>query len=504
MLELLQYRNWALAEGYFNRMYPIVSERLLRGSLDGLIKKQDPEAQSKALSNQLQEGGIKSTYSPEAGTLIAEVNGARVALMAIIGPLTKYGDLCSAGMQEYAMRINKAAAADTVDAILLVMDSPGGTVDGTQDLALAVKSVKKPVGVFADQMIASAALWIAAQADVIVANKNNFTQIGSIGTYAVDVNHQNVMDAGNLPQMKLIRAPQSTEKALFNVIEETPESVMGELKKELSAITSKFIKAVKSGRGDRLNAEADGLFNGRMYSFKKAEDIGLIDASGTLADALKAVAALVGNSSSSKNNGSTKSINNMSFKGSVKKAISGIFAKEDEAGAQAAATEESKAKKSETDEEEEEESKAKKSEKEEEEEEAAVTPSAETEEEEEEEAAEENEEEEEAAEEEEEDDAAEEEEEEEESKSKKSKKSGKAKASVAQQLAALQAEIASLKAELAERPTGTLTQVLPNSKSEAKQAADPGEAKKLKSYATSIDEEAAEIKNFQSNNSKIK
>jgi protease IV len=491
MLELLQYRNWALAEGYFNRMYPIVSERLLRGSLDGLIKKQDPEAQSKALSNQLQEGGIKSIYSPEAGTLIAEVNGARVALMAIIGPLTKYGDLCSAGMQEYAMRINKAAAADTVDAILLVMDSPGGTVDGTQDLALAVKSVKKPVGVFADQMIASAAVWIAAQADVIVANKNNFTQIGSIGTYATDVNYQNVMDAGNLPQMKLIRAPQSTEKALFNAIEETPESVMGELKTQLSAITSKFIKAVKSGRGDRLNAEAEGLFNGRMYDFKTAEDIGLIDASGTMADALKAVAALVGNSKPAKNNGSIKSTNDMSFTGSVKKAISGIFAKEDEAGAQAAA-EESKAKKSETDEEEEEESKAKKSEKDEEEEEAAVTTSAETEDEEEEEAAEENDEEEEA------------EEEEEESKSKKSKKAASPEANVAEQLAAMQAEIASLKAELAERPTGVISQVVPNNKSEAKQAADPGEAKKINSYATSIDAEVAEIMNFQSNNSKIK
>jgi protease-4 len=303
MLELLQYRAWLLSEAYYDNAYRLLNSRLQLGhDLDGLVKKQTAESIDAMISAYLSvdEGhppmnaNVEMTisYDEPTGLRLAKVNGKSIALISMVGPLTKRGELCSYGMMHYQQMLNRVNSAAHIDGSVLIMDTPGGTVDGTPELGLAVRTSAKPVGVFGDGMVASAGMWIASQAQVVVGNKNNPTQFGSIGVLMMLPNYQNVMDAGFLPKMKIYRADQSYEKALVNAIEPITEDAERQLQSDLNGIASMFIGTVKHGRGAKLDVKAPGLFTGRMFDVYESKKMGLIDAIGTLQTAINKVAEL--------------------------------------------------------------------------------------------------------------------------------------------------------------------------------------------------------------------
>lgn len=303
MLELLQYRAWLLSEVYYDNAYRLLNSRLQLGhDLNGLIKKQTDESIDAMIGAYLSvdEGHPPVSASTEftvefdkpTGLSTVRVNGKSIALITMVGPLTKRGDLCSLGMMHYQQMLNRVNASAHIDGTVLIMDTPGGTVDGTPELGLAIRTSAKPVGVFGDGMVASAGMWLASQAQVIVGNRNNPTEFGSIGVLMMLPNYQNVMDAGMLPRMKIYRAAQSYEKALVNAIEPISEEAEKQLQADLNGIASMFINTVKSGRGAKLNTKAPGLFTGRMFDVYESKSMGLIDAVGTLQTAITKVAEL--------------------------------------------------------------------------------------------------------------------------------------------------------------------------------------------------------------------
>ena len=296
MLELLQYRAWALAESYFNRMYPVVQDAIRSGH--NLVVKKTIEDYVNTIQSHLfaedNPGDVQITFARDSATNlpIARANGKNIALIPIIGPLSKYGDLCSIGMQDYQRLINIINTTASIDGGVMIMDTPGGTVDGTPEFGLAIKNSKKPMGVFGDHQVASAGLWLASQAAVIIGNKNNPTEFGSIGVLMGLPNYDNMMKAGNYPVVEIFRASQSKEKALVNPYEAISDSSREKLQSSLDSIASDFIGTVKAGRGDKLDTKAEGLFAGRMFSANDAKKIGLIDSVGTLQTAVNKVAEL--------------------------------------------------------------------------------------------------------------------------------------------------------------------------------------------------------------------
>jgi signal peptide peptidase SppA len=86
--------------------------------------------------------------------------------------------------------IKEALADDSIKSILLDIDSPGGTVDGTQELGDIVFAGrdKKPIIAYSDGMIASAAYWIGSAADKIYISGDTI-DIGSIGVVASHVDY---------------------------------------------------------------------------------------------------------------------------------------------------------------------------------------------------------------------------------------------------------------------------------------------------------------------------
>lgn len=108
------------------------------------------------------------------GTMLRQVSPRQKAISAICGVR-----LCS--MEETAAALLQAAADPAAHTILLDIDSPGGTVNGTPELAQVVRSVAKGKHVYAFTagQCCSAAYWVASQADVIYAAPS--ATVGSIG-----------------------------------------------------------------------------------------------------------------------------------------------------------------------------------------------------------------------------------------------------------------------------------------------------------------------------------
>jgi protease-4 len=293
MIELLSHKHWAVQESYLRLMAPRVLDAIKNNA--SIIEKHNEDFYESRIASLLSASSdeeVQVTYTREGGFSIAKVGSKNIALLPIIGPLSKYGGTCSYGMQDYGKMISAINNNTNIHGVVLIVDSPGGTVDGTPELALQIAQSEKPIGIFGDGTVASAALWLSSQASVIVGNKNNPTSFGSIGTLAFTENWTNVMDAGNHPRVTIHRAPQSKEKARINSVEEITPELQAEIDADLKSITEDFISIVKKGRGEVLDTKAEGLFAGRMFDANDAKKIGLIDAVGTLQTAINKVAAL--------------------------------------------------------------------------------------------------------------------------------------------------------------------------------------------------------------------
>ncbi|MFZ4549443.1 MAG: S49 family peptidase, partial [Bacteroidales bacterium] len=177
---------------------------------------------------------------------------------------------------------NRVADADNnpnISAIILYIDSPGGTVDGTQAFADKVKSCKKPVVAFVDGCMASAALWIGTSASIVIA-QNSTTEIGSIGVMVAFADMEPMWQAEGI-KIHRIMADQSADKN-----KPVLDAMAGNYKtikdRELNPLADMFISAVKTNRPNL----PDSVFTGKMFFADEALSLGLIDSIGNFQSAV--------------------------------------------------------------------------------------------------------------------------------------------------------------------------------------------------------------------------
>jgi protease-4 len=278
-LSTFNANTWLLDEQTFQKWAALIRHRILFGhDLDGLFSRPHYRPEVKATPLLIEDSEAEAfEHKTEVKT--------RVAIVPIIGGLTKRGDLCSYGMQDYERILQELDQDPEVDGIVLHIESPGGTVDGTMSLARTVAGLSKPVVAYGETMVASAAYWIASQTDRIISNEVSNTIFGSIGTLMVYQNFQEWLEKEGL-EVRIIRAPQSVNKARVNPYEELTEELEADLRAELEAITENFIEAVRAGRGEALNPGETEIFDGSTFTQEQALQLGLIDEIGTLQEAI--------------------------------------------------------------------------------------------------------------------------------------------------------------------------------------------------------------------------
>lgn len=339
MFEILSYRHWAINQDFADRVGLLALKLLSEGkSIAHLITKKTGEELHQARYASLPAAAdnlvVSTEWDRELQMETATTQfGQRVAVIPVIGGLTKRGDLCSYGMRDYIGMIDRANASQKVAAIVLDIESPGGTVDGTNEFGLAIKQSKKPVVAFGDGMVASAAYWIASQAKEIIANKNNATEFGSIGVLYMHENYQAYIQK-EIGSVEIIRAPQSVDKARVNVIEPLTEDQRASIKAELKTIASEFFSTVKKGRGARLNTGEENIFTGKMYPAKEALSYGMIDKLDTLQGAINRAGMLALSPSTSAPANGAQVNTEMKFRSNL---LSNLFGKAGKAEDQPAA-----------------------------------------------------------------------------------------------------------------------------------------------------------------------
>lgn len=204
------------------------------------------------------------------------------ALVMIDWVMVKYG--FGYGQLAWARDIRVAAQSKKYDGIMLYIDSPGGTVDGTPELARAVAECSKPIVAYVDGVCASAAYWAASNANAIYLNADNFNTLGSIGALFTAVNYSEYLEKQGI-KMRVVRAEQSDLKALMNPFEEVNEDEYNRQKAIMTQMVDVFIKHVKAGRGKKLKDDGE-VFRGQTYMNEDALKIGLADYAGTMKMAL--------------------------------------------------------------------------------------------------------------------------------------------------------------------------------------------------------------------------
>src|SRR3989344_9012865 len=126
---------------------------------------------------------------------VAISNG--IAIIKIEGPITlKSSNQLftegSASSDEIIENLNKAENNNGVKAIILEINSPGGTVVASKEIADKVKSIQKPTIALIREVGASGAYWIASSSDLIIADELSIT--GSIGVISSYLQFSGLLD----------------------------------------------------------------------------------------------------------------------------------------------------------------------------------------------------------------------------------------------------------------------------------------------------------------------
>lgn len=202
-------------------------------------------------------------------------DGATVAIIPVTSVLMK-NDYCgSFGTARLAGLVALADNTTSVKTIALLIDSPGGTVDGTSAFAETIRSAKKQTVAIIDGMAASAAYWIASAANEVYATSKT-DAAGSIGTMVSWYDNSEYLKN----QYGIVRREYYTTKSVdknraFKEANEGDGKML--IEEMLDPANNEFIAGVKAGRGEKINTEKEDVFTGKMYHAAQAKQYGLID-----------------------------------------------------------------------------------------------------------------------------------------------------------------------------------------------------------------------------------
>lgn len=190
------------------------------------------------------------------------------------------------GGDSTARLLERARLDDSVKAVVLRIDSPGGSAFASEVIRREVdllKAANKPVIASMSSTAASGGYWIASSADEIWAHPASIT--GSIGVFGLAMTFEKSLDALGISADGV----RTTEWPVMHPAVPLSEQTQKILQKSTETVYQKFISLVANNRNLTL-AEADQVAQGRVWSGQQAYQLGLVDQLGTFDDAIQAAA----------------------------------------------------------------------------------------------------------------------------------------------------------------------------------------------------------------------
>jgi signal peptide peptidase SppA len=209
-----------------------------------------------------------------------------VGVLPVGGVISKYSSMVSkvsAGRGTSVVELRRSFAnavqdvkAGELGSIMLLVDSPGGSVSGVDTLAQDIRNAVAdgvPVVAYADDQMASAAYWIGSQASEVYAGRT--AAVGSIGVYSVLTDSSRAAENAGY-KVHLVKAGQykGTGADGVPVSTEALQAMSG----EVAAYYEAFTEAVAKGRKGKLTrSRVAELADGRVHVGPAAAELGLVD-----------------------------------------------------------------------------------------------------------------------------------------------------------------------------------------------------------------------------------
>lgn len=223
------------------------------------------------------EARIGRPLNNEAQGYEVRDGAALVPLRGVLGQRMNLMSNISGGTSTelFARDVKRALEDPAVRSIIIMADTPGGSVAGTQSAADVVRSVrgKKPIVTFAEGMMASAGVWIGSAADQVILD-SGVTQVGSIGVVATHSDVSKREEAMGVKTTEIVAGKYKRAASQYGPLTETGRATMQE---QVDYLYSLFVADVAANRGVDPEKVIEDMADGRMFIGQQAVDAGLAD-----------------------------------------------------------------------------------------------------------------------------------------------------------------------------------------------------------------------------------
>lgn len=192
----------------------------------------------------------------------------------------------------YASLIRKLRKDDKVKAVVLRVNSPGGSVLASEQIKEQLDSLKavKPLIASYGDYAASGGYWISNNCDKIYSDALTLT--GSIGVFSIVPEFSKTLK--NVAHVNVQSVSSNKHGDLMSCMRPFDADELAYMQKPVEQIYEKFTSVVAEGR-DMPVSKVDEIGQGRVWTGVEALHIGLVDEIGTLSDAISYAASLAGN-----------------------------------------------------------------------------------------------------------------------------------------------------------------------------------------------------------------
>lgn len=182
--------------------------------------------------------------------------------------------------------LKKASADKKIKAVILRINSPGGTVTACDIIYKEIRKFKKKKNIFVAACLmdvaASGGYYIANAADVIMAHPTTIT--GSIGVIAMKFNFKGLMDKIGIEEESIMSGDKKDIFSYFRAMKDDERKIMQGI---IDSLYGRFVEAIDEGRKSLTADQIKPLADGRVYTAQQALDNKLIDGIGYLDDVIK-------------------------------------------------------------------------------------------------------------------------------------------------------------------------------------------------------------------------
>lgn len=230
----------------------------------------------------LTEAEIESKIGPPARAAVTSPNS--IAVLPIFGTIANRAGLlrrASGGMsvEDFTVDFKAAVRDPNIAAIVLDIDSPGGSTGGIQELADEIFSARGEKRIIAsvNNLAASAAYWIATAAHEIAVTPSGL--VGSIGVIGV---HMDVSQKAQAEGIAVTLVSAGKFKAEGNEFAPLTAEARGHLQGIVDDRYDAFVRAVARGRTVSQKSVREGFGEGRLVTAKEALSLGMINSIETM------------------------------------------------------------------------------------------------------------------------------------------------------------------------------------------------------------------------------